>query len=219
MTAPNRLVEWLPDSLANARPSAPGQGVYLFRASDTGALSLWDGAAWRSFGGGGGGLTEEQVLALLADALALIASMFASSLAPGAGLPAGLSPALITGTGAADSRSVSMPSALTLANGVKYLVEGRISARKADGTLLLSRKVEGTEFVRSAGAWALVTPGDVRLLGNAHADLATVFADDDARPTLGFNGSLLTIDWTALLGAEFVLEADLLIASKGTSTV
>lgn len=54
MTAPNRLVEWLPDSLASARPSAPGQGVYLHRATDTGAITLWDGAAWRTWPSGGG---------------------------------------------------------------------------------------------------------------------------------------------------------------------
>lgn len=53
MTAPNRLVEWLPDSVASARPSAPGQGVYLHRATDTGAITLWDGAAWRTWPSGG----------------------------------------------------------------------------------------------------------------------------------------------------------------------
>jgi hypothetical protein len=161
--------------------------------------------------GSGGGLDESEVAALIAAALA-------SSLTPGAGLPAVVNPVLITGTGAADSRTVSMPSALTLANNRKYLIEGRISARKADGTLLLSRKVEGVELLRSAGAWVEVTPGDVRLLGDAHSDTETVFADDDARPTLGFDGADLTVDWTAAPAETFLLEADFTIASKGVST-
>lgn len=39
---------WLPDALASERPSAPGKGRYLFRATDTGAVSYWDGSAWRT---------------------------------------------------------------------------------------------------------------------------------------------------------------------------
>ena len=162
-------------------------------------------------GGGGGGLSEAEVLALLA-------SERATYLTPGAGLPAGIAPVILTGTGAAASRTVSMPSALTLSNGRKYRVEGRISARKADGTLLLSRKVEGTELARSAGVWTLVTPGDVRLLGDAHADVESYFATDAARPTLGFDGANLTVDWNAVAAQAFLLEADLNIAATGVST-
>ena len=39
---------WIPDALASERPSAPGKGRYLFRATDTGAVSYWDGSAWRT---------------------------------------------------------------------------------------------------------------------------------------------------------------------------
>mgnify|MGYP000361402422 CR=1 FL=1 len=39
---------WLPDALASERPSAPGKGRYLYRATDTGAVSYWDGSAWRT---------------------------------------------------------------------------------------------------------------------------------------------------------------------------
>ena len=34
---------WLPDALAS-----PGKGRYLYRATDTGAVSYWDGSAWRA---------------------------------------------------------------------------------------------------------------------------------------------------------------------------
>jgi len=51
----NKLTEWLPPSAAAARPGAPGKGIYLHLATDTGAVSAWDGSAWQSVGGGGGG--------------------------------------------------------------------------------------------------------------------------------------------------------------------
>lgn len=39
---------WLPDALASERPASPGKGRYLYRATDTGAVSYWDGSAWRT---------------------------------------------------------------------------------------------------------------------------------------------------------------------------
>lgn len=39
---------WLPDALASERPASPGKGRYLHRATDTGAVSYWDGGAWRA---------------------------------------------------------------------------------------------------------------------------------------------------------------------------
>lgn len=39
---------WLPDGFASERPVSPGKGRYLFRATDTGAISYWDGSAWRA---------------------------------------------------------------------------------------------------------------------------------------------------------------------------
>lgn len=45
-------VQWLTPALAAARPADPG-GPSIFRATDTGDLSLWDGGAWRAVGGGG----------------------------------------------------------------------------------------------------------------------------------------------------------------------
>ena len=66
--AANRLVEWLPDSLASARPSTPGQGVYLHRATDTGAITLWDGTAWRDLDGGGGASPVYMTFAVQASA-------------------------------------------------------------------------------------------------------------------------------------------------------
>lgn len=51
-------VQWLTPGLAAARPADPG-GPSIFRATDTGALSLWDGGAWRAVGGGGSPLTTD----------------------------------------------------------------------------------------------------------------------------------------------------------------
>jgi hypothetical protein len=65
--AANRLVEWLPDSLASERPSTPGQGVYLHRATDSGAITLWDGAAWRAWPSSGGGGDAPTVLTLSSE--------------------------------------------------------------------------------------------------------------------------------------------------------
>lgn len=59
--ATNRIAEWLPPSFAADRPSAPGAGVYLHRATDTGAVTVWDGSAWHSVGGGGGTITASQI--------------------------------------------------------------------------------------------------------------------------------------------------------------
>lgn len=47
------LVQWLTPSLAAARPADPG-GPALHRATDTGALTYFDGTTWRAIGGGGG---------------------------------------------------------------------------------------------------------------------------------------------------------------------
>lgn len=49
----NRIAEWLPPSAAADRPASPGLGIYLHRATDTGAVTVWDGAAWRTVSGSG----------------------------------------------------------------------------------------------------------------------------------------------------------------------
>lgn len=41
---------WLTPSLAASRPSSPGALIAIHRATDTGAVTLWDGGAWRSLG-------------------------------------------------------------------------------------------------------------------------------------------------------------------------
>lgn len=47
-------VLWLDPGLAADRPADPG-GPAIYRSTDTGAVEIWDGGAWRSMGGGGGG--------------------------------------------------------------------------------------------------------------------------------------------------------------------
>lgn len=44
----------LDPGLAADRPADPG-GPAIYRSTDTGAVEIWDGGAWRSMGGGGGG--------------------------------------------------------------------------------------------------------------------------------------------------------------------
>lgn len=39
---------WLTPSVAASRPSNPGAVIAIHRATDTGAISLWDGGAWRT---------------------------------------------------------------------------------------------------------------------------------------------------------------------------
>lgn len=39
---------WLTPAVAASRPSNPGAVIAIFRATDTGAISLWDGGAWRT---------------------------------------------------------------------------------------------------------------------------------------------------------------------------
>lgn len=60
----NRLAEWLTPGLAADRPTSPGTGIYLHRATDTGALTVWDGSAWRSMGGGSSPTTTEGDLSI-----------------------------------------------------------------------------------------------------------------------------------------------------------
>ncbi len=38
---------WLTPSVASSRPSSPGALIAIHRATDTGAVTLWDGGAWR----------------------------------------------------------------------------------------------------------------------------------------------------------------------------
>lgn len=60
------LVQWLTPSLAAARPADPG-GPALHRATDTGALTYFDGTTWRALGGGGGGVANPMTEDLDAD--------------------------------------------------------------------------------------------------------------------------------------------------------
>lgn len=41
---------WLTPSVAASRPASPGALIAIHRATDTGAITLWDSAAWRSLG-------------------------------------------------------------------------------------------------------------------------------------------------------------------------
>lgn len=41
---------WLTPSVAASRPVSPGALIAIHRATDTGAVTLWDGGAWRSLG-------------------------------------------------------------------------------------------------------------------------------------------------------------------------
>ena len=43
-------VLWLTPTTAAARPTDPGAMIALHRATDTGAVTLWDGGAWRTIG-------------------------------------------------------------------------------------------------------------------------------------------------------------------------
>jgi hypothetical protein len=43
-------VLWLTPTTAAARPADPGAVIALHRATDTGAVTLWDGGAWRTIG-------------------------------------------------------------------------------------------------------------------------------------------------------------------------
>ena len=47
-------IAWIEPAPIADRPTDPGDGRYIFRATDTGAVTLWDGAAWRSMGSTGG---------------------------------------------------------------------------------------------------------------------------------------------------------------------
>lgn len=43
-------VLWLTPTVAASRPADPGAAIALHRATDTGAVTLWDGGAWRTIG-------------------------------------------------------------------------------------------------------------------------------------------------------------------------
>jgi len=153
-----------------------------------------------------------------ADDAATAASDIGASI-DATGVAMGYAPTSVTGTGFADAAVVSVPGSITLTNGRRYGVEGRVYARKADGTLLMVKKVEGVEYLRSGGNFSLVAEGDERLLANAHADIGTYFTAENRRPGLGFDGANLTLDWQAENGQSFILEADLAISDLGVATV
>lgn len=134
-------------------------------------------------------------------------------------IPMPYAPATKTGSGSADSANLTVPGAVTLTNGHRYGVEGKVYARKADGTLLMAKKIEGVEYLRSGGNFSLVAEGDERLLSAAHADIATYFSAENRRPALGFSGANVTLDWQAESAAEFILEADLSMVDLGVATV
>lgn len=59
--ASGRLIDWLGSDIAANRPVAPdlpAGALGLFFATDTNALSAWDGAVWSTIGGGGGGAVD-----------------------------------------------------------------------------------------------------------------------------------------------------------------
>jgi hypothetical protein len=119
----------------------------------------------------------------------------------------------------ADSANLSVPAVLTLANGKQYGVEGVITARKTNGTVLMVKKVEGVRLLRDGGNFSLIAEGDERMLTSAHADIATYFLASDRRPALGFSGANITLDWQAENAMAFILEFDGSIADLGIATV
>lgn len=56
-------VQWLEPSTAALRPADPG-GPAIHRATDTSAITLWDGGAWRVLGGGGSAIPPPALLPL-----------------------------------------------------------------------------------------------------------------------------------------------------------
>lgn len=168
--------------------------------------------------------TQAEITSVAAGAVdaALVSALAterATYLTPGAGLPLLVAPTAVTGSGAADSLTLSVPAVVTLTNGNKYRIEGRVTVRKDDGTLLLAQKVEGAELLRSGGAWSEVSPGDIRLLGDAHANVAAYFDAEGKRPALGYSGANLTLEWNAVTAASFVIEFDGTFADSGVSSV
>lgn len=135
------------------------------------------------------------------------------------GLTLVAAPATKTGTGSADSANFSMPAVLTLTNGKQYGVEGVITARKTDGTVLMVKKIEGVRLLRSGGVFSQIAEGDERMLTSAHADIATYFSASNRRPAIGFSGANLTLDWQAENAMAFILEFDGSIADLGIATV
>ena len=135
------------------------------------------------------------------------------------GLAMVAAPSTKTGTGSVASANLTVPSAITLTNGKQYGIEGVIGVRKADGTVLMMKKVEGVRLLRSGGNFSLIAEGDERMLTSAHADLSTYFTASDRRPAIGFDGANITLDWRAESAQEFVLEFDGSIADLGIATV
>lgn len=135
------------------------------------------------------------------------------------GLALVAAPASKTGTGSAASANLSVPSVLTLTDDKQYGVEGVITARKSDGTVLMVKKVEGVRLLRSGGNFSLIAEGDERMLTSAHADIATYFSASDHRPALGFSGANLTLDWQAEDTMVFIVEFDGAISDLGVATV
>jgi len=135
-------------------------------------------------------------------------------------LPMPYAPTVKTGSGSADSANLTVPAAITLTNGHQYGVEGVITARKnSDGAVLMVKKVEGVRLLRSGGNFSQIAEGDERLLSAVHADIATFFTAENRRPSIGFSGANVTLDWQCENAEEFILEGDLEMTDLGVATV
>lgn len=82
-------VLWLDPGLAADRPADPG-GPAIRRSTDTEAVEIWDGGAWRALGGGAGGgvSTRGDVVDLFTTAYALTSGEGWTLLTPAAGASA-----------------------------------------------------------------------------------------------------------------------------------
>lgn len=195
------LAWYSPTTAALRPPAPPGRGVH--RATDTGAISLFDGGAWRALGGD----TYTRV-----EVDAAIAAAVAAYVLAGAGLPLTLASTLVTGAGGVD-QVVALSLPVSPVDGRKYGIPRATVFVRNGSTLLATVVVEDHVLKHTASAWSEVQRGVVSVTTAAGWD--TFFADADHLPGLDINGSTLGLALRPIDGEAVAVEVDALFVDMG----
>lgn len=212
-------VQWLTPSLAAARPADPG-GPAVHRATDTGAITLFDGGAWRDLGGTSGTALPDPSALSPGHALMVVGGAWTVvDLYAGPGLPLVMAATTVEGDGTEKVKSFTPITPFV--SGRRYRINGVICVWTAAGAHLATIRVTESLLTYTGSAWAAIPSGETHIATSAGID--TYFAragsthTADELPGLFDDSGALSIAATPLSGQTIRVEFRGTVADFGAS--